>query len=851
MSFDWQTEEDGDWDDFESLPSESTEKEPPGKRRWLGWLILLGLVSGAVVVAGWSINQRVQTATKRVEEEILASYAVVDQAVARQDGDLFRSVLSGKDDDWSNAMMQMVVNGEFSNRQSLDLTTLPVSETIAPTIVVSPDLQEAEVTTAVAYAIEVGNGLTETVELEQTAVFRKGPNRWLLSPPTLSFWGDTRQIQGQFVNLFYPERDKEIAQDLLFSLDAKIGQLCAQLSDVDCPANYQVVVELATSPETFQHAGFRSSYLSLQAESDGHLILPTPTLVGLPVDQMSENALFRGYGQVVVRAILTELWGSLCCNANAQTIAVTGMLHSAVLDDALRQLGLKAWPGEAGTAVPLSEYGELYENGVPMLFAGINDWYESDVEAFEMPDKRIEILVEFLQQELELSRPEIIAGINQFFTGQTFGGWLLTEFNSNLSANELANAWQGFVYNRTSIAQEVPPVPFPEQDIQLLCQIGDEERMALYRHDIVENSTTLEQPLNRFADKMVALPNDDGLAVWENEGEESSTQMFLWVDGQKIEISWDAGENAPGPIPLHVELTNQTLILAPAQYEQMTYGLLDVFRCLDDDCQLDSLVGYPYWSPDQTHMILLSSSSYLPHEALAYGRLVLADSSGEEIRTFAFGSSPFWLDDQTFGFISDEDGSPRQLIVSGKVDEATRDYEVLLTAEALTAVLDEGSQQTIDFVAPNPAQPNKLIIVTTVVEENERNIFIYDLTTEEITFVQTIPVGSTGDYSYRFSPDGRYLLLQQFTLAENGVPLMPYNALHLIDLENGIHIEKKLISQITNPVYWISDFSQDGDWLLVSDYHMLYLRHLNTGYERLLFPGTGVCKTAVFVNKMN
>lgn len=864
MSFDWQTEDDASWDD-PSFASSDPEKKPDGKRPFYRLLIPVGLLLVAFMAAGWTINQRVQTATGQVEADILASYALVEQAVVRQDTDLLQSVLSGRDGDWSTSMTQLVEAGNLTERGGLGLTLLPVTEPVTPTIEMSADLLEAEVTTIVPYAIEIGNGLTETVQLAQKAVYRAGPNRWLLSPPEPSFWGDIRRIKGQYVNLFYPERDKEIAKDLLLSLDAKIGQLCAQLADVDCPNDYQIIVELSTNPETLGQSGFLGSSIMLMGMgAEGHVILPTPTLVGLPMDKSAENALFRGYGQVAVYSILTDLWGYPCCNANAKAIAVTGILHSAVLDDALRQLGLKAWPGGVGTAVITSDYDQLFEQDTPLLFDSFNSWFESETGYLEMPGNRIDILVDFLLNELGMARPELVSGISTFFTGQTFGSWLQTLPSIGLSAQEMENAWLSFVYNQTSVAQQAPPVPLPDQDIQLLCQMGDEERMALYRYNLAANTMVLEQPLNRDADKMVALPDDNGIAVWEaTDDEPSLLRLSLWVDGQKLDNSWYV-QYADGHKPLHADPTNEKLILAPVDYEFSYFGLLDVSSCLGGTCSIETLEGYPIWSPDGEHIILLASNTFSPPETQAYGRLILADGSFNKIRTFAFGSSPFWLDDKTFGFISDEGEGSRHTIVTGRVDEVTRDWDTLLTVEALTAVINDNRIHLIDFVAPQPQNPNKFVIVTHVADEIEgielvtsvdnasgQNVFIYDWVTEEILPIQPFVIGSVSSITYRFSPNGRFLLLQLFEISNNGAGIESRDKVYVIDLVDETVSSKVLQHIFERNIYWMTDFTQDGEWLLVSDEHVLYLIHPETGYERLIFPKTGSCKTAVWINKNN
>ncbi|MBE2223634.1 MAG: hypothetical protein IAF02_18985, partial [Anaerolineae bacterium] len=566
MSFDWRTEDEHGWDAPDLVSSSPNEQKPEGKRRWLRWLIPLGLLLVALMVVGWTINKRVRTATAQVELDVVASHALVEQAIARQDVDLFQSVLSGRDSEWTAGMMRLVAAGDLMERDGLGLIRLPVTEPITPTVEVSADLLEAEVMTVLPYAIEVGNGLTETVFLAQTAVYRRGTNRWLLASPDAAYWGDIGRIKSQYVTLSYPERDKEIALDLLLSLDAKIGQVCTQLPDIDCPDNYQVSVALSTDPDSFRQ-------LSLHAAADNaqkrHLILPTPTLAGLPLDQAGKSALLRGYGQLATTAILTDLWGYDCCKD-------TSVLYFALLRDTLRQLGLMPWPGVVGDSVSPSQYDHLFKNGLPQLFSGASFWYQMEDGTLTMPDMRADMLTAFAREELGLTAPELVISLNMMRSSQSFGEWLQDAIFNRLSARELENAWLGFVYDHSSLAQQMPPVPLPDQDIQLLCHIGSEERMAFYRYQLTDDSTQLEQSLNREVNVMVALPNDDGLAVWEAGFNNDATSMFFWVDDKRIEISWDAGGDAPGSVPMKMDPSQSKLILAPAYEGQVKYGLLDV-----------------------------------------------------------------------------------------------------------------------------------------------------------------------------------------------------------------------------------------------------------------------------------
>ncbi len=742
-------------------------------------------------------------------------------------------------------MTRLVVDGDVDrSRSGIGLMTVPVTQPVTPTIEMAADLLEAEVTTVLPYAIEIGNGLTETVQLVQTAVYRQGPNRWLLSPPDAAYWGDTRRIEGQYVNLFYPERDKDIAQALLLSLDAKIGQLCAQLPDVDCPNEYKVVVELTTDPGALARLSLIPAVTDAERR---HLILPTPTLVGLPQDQTGEQALFRGYGQLVVGAVLTDLWDYDCCEQ-------TSALYFSLLGDALRRLGLRPWPGEVGGGLPVLDYDLLLEEVLPLLFNNASFWYETaDEGVLVMPETRADILIAFAQEELGLTAKELAASLNTAMFSQTFGDWLHTMSHTNLSTKELENAWIGFVYDNSSLGQQELPAPLPEQDIELLCHIGGEERMAFYRYNLADGSTQLEQPLNREVNVMVALPDDDGLAVWEAGFNDELTSMFLWRDGRKTAVSWDATNDAPGPVPLRADPSGTKLLLAPAEDGRVNYGLLDVAGCLDSDCQLDTLEGYPTWSPDLAHMILLKTGDFRAHMARARGELVLTDGLGEEIEIIGAGASPFWLDNDRYGYVLDAGEGRRNTVLSGKVGEAGLN-DILLTVADLTRDTEDSSLRLLDFVAVHPEMPDHLIIVTMDLESDEElfewwkggqpgaTLFVYDWEAKETVLMQSFANDVALNRSYRFSPNGRFLLFGE------GAEYRP-TRLHLLDISTG---ESKLIatqSKFFDSIEWYTDFSLDGEWLLVVDNGFLQLLYPGSGYERLIIPSTDQCETAVWVNQ--
>ena len=296
MSLDWQTQEEISWDDPPPLAEEPIELEP--KRRW--WLyvvlaVLVGAATAAFVVIR-DLNRRVDNAEAEARLAVISSHTVIQQAALEQDSELFVGFLSGRDAGWSRAQEEAVREGAYLDRAGLGLHRLRETGSVNETAVVtfSPDLTSAEMTVIQTYGVDIGNGLTETVLLQQTAVYRLGPNRWLLAPPEPQFWGEMHTSDGRYLTTRYPERDAEIGRRLASDLDRKLIEICQQLPDLECPTNLQITLELTTDPG------------SLLPLSEAHIFsgrsfsLPTPTLAGLPQNERGYRALQRGYSQWLV-----------------------------------------------------------------------------------------------------------------------------------------------------------------------------------------------------------------------------------------------------------------------------------------------------------------------------------------------------------------------------------------------------------------------------------------------------------------------------------------------------------------------------------------------------------------------
>lgn len=311
-NFHWTTEDDADWADT-AVPPPPPRPKP---RRWWG-MWLLALILGAGGLLYWRAKVQVTAVTANVEADILSSQALLDQAANQNDIELFTTILSGRDASWIAAQQALFQQELLWDRSSFGLDALPSASAVV-SLTVAADLQSAEVLVERRYVVSQtdtnqpdGRGASfnlspstaqnEAVTLLLPLIFRKGESRWLLSPPSEAYWGGWQQAEGHYITLIFPERDADIALRLLPEMDAQVKKLCNFEPAADCPGGWQLLVRLETDPASLTAVADPQTLLQPAPIFE----LPTPSLLGLPVDEAGYQALAQAYaGQVVNRAIV-------------------------------------------------------------------------------------------------------------------------------------------------------------------------------------------------------------------------------------------------------------------------------------------------------------------------------------------------------------------------------------------------------------------------------------------------------------------------------------------------------------------------------------------------------------------
>ena len=862
MSFDWQTEEDYDWDEEPQLPESPSTR----RRRW-PWLALVGVlvVGTAVFLLYHQLNQRVEAATDVVATDLVASYAVLQQAAQNKDQNLFSSLLSGRDPDWSLAQEANIRSGLMFDRPGFNLEWQPgLAETAVLSQTLSPDLTAAELTTLQNYSLDIGNGLTQTVQLERVDVYRLGEDRWLLAPPEQEFWGVRRRLEGQLLSVRYPARDEQIVQRLAADLEAKLVQLC-NTPGYNCPPNAQVRLDFSSEPDSLAQATFMHA-LTLARETaqdaalseieaplwivmvgEQRLTLPTPSLVGLPRDEASYQALFRGYAQLLLTVAINDLTDWECCeNVPYYRTIVTYQLY---------ELGVEAWPlagaSALPTAVPLPNDfnlgdGALYWNA---------PFPETPTDFAQTPAPYA--VVDFLVNELHLSAREIATSLITSHE-MLFDQWLLDLIGPPWTEATLNNAFKLHI-----AAWQAEPgaadIVWPEADLLMLCQDPSRQAQALYQYDFVQEEPLLVQEMAGSDIFFTGLPDGAGLAV-AGLADDGQPETYLLFNGEsRVDVTWNNLEDLisrpPLAIPTTTDPNGRYLLWTITQgYPTKTFfALTDLQACREgDSCEAIPLGGYPIWSPNSEQLITLTVTTPWWGEGVSTGMLLLRDvPTAEAINSPGFGSSVFWRDTEQFGYLTLLQNGQQQLMLA---DGSLEQPDVVVDNATLLSLLkrrittpDSPSSLRIQFAQPLPTDPNVYVILADdwLSEEMADYLLLYNHADEQISLLAPLPpVDFTEESGVRWSPDGRILLISLASTEDTATQLA---MLELDTLTPRLSI-RRLEGQTVYPRHFYASWSPDGQWLALPE--LGYLRLWHGRDEHLLNFDNLNCTNASWVARM-
>ncbi|MCP4424488.1 MAG: hypothetical protein GY803_08360 [Chloroflexi bacterium] len=850
-NFNWQTDDDVVWDDEATAGGTAV----PPRRPWLTILFILAAIVGAGTFIYRQVNERVETAAANVESDILASHQLLQQAAAQNDVELFRTLLSGRSAAWSSMQAVLMEEGQLLGRDALGLDWLPTATENAdlPDIElnISPELDTAELHFVQEYAVEVGHEVTETALLRHTAVYRRGSERWLYSPPDDEFWGEYTTNQGAMLTLAYPSRDAAIAEKLAFDLDAKLNEMCRRLSALNCPDDLRVHLRLDNESGSLQMPD-----LETILESGLRLELPAPTLVGLPLDEAGYQALYRGYAVKLATAVIPQLVGYECCTH--------APFFHALLEYQLSQLGLRPWP------VTTDDYARVVSEGVSeyeldQIWGRYSLDYLSSLNGW-----KVYAVVDYLTQRFPKTA---VADMQRLMPRDrlhmTIWLWHLHGEEGTVSIPKdffpsFGREWRAYALQQTLAAQEPSPIPWPEQYIYLSCLDSDAASPDSFVANIQRlnpDSMTWTDILTKTTSNFVnPLPEKDGLVLqsFGFEEDEIPTTTIWRPEGEMLTMKHDqisVGQFAPDGRLMAYGLEGNAPIL------------IDVADCPEGSCRLFPLSGIPVWSPDGSDFILLPEEALPQNQFEVNGRYYFFDqeqpfpewplyrsgtapvtSRTEEMIALGYGYAPFWLNETTYGYtrqvMLSSNSSDRELVIASTADDQPR---VLLTKDELMDAVSERPSRfdlNIGIVTRHATQPNLLFILAFYYSEGAY-LFSYDVAEETLDFHFQVEMNYF--HSLGMSPDGRFLTLAG-TNAD--VEIGAANQILLFDTAN----ETVDRFSVGNSTFFapanIYDWSTDGDWLAVilDDLSLLLVAPAHD-YQRIVPYDLGGCTNVLWLNK--
>ncbi len=811
--FEWKTEEEAGWEEEIA----TTVKRPSPSFPWkpFGLFLLIAILLAAGV--RWQINRQVSAVTANVENNVRAAHLFLHRVAGQQDVDLLKSLLSGRDGAWVEAQKTLVAEGWFSNPPLLGWTAVPLTASDPLTVTLSPDLFAAEVQSEQSYQLLNLQGITETVTLRQTAVYRQGETRWLYAPPDDEFWGETAAYEGNYVTAVYPVRDEEIVIRLAQDIDALVGTICTEITT--CGYASYVQINFRTAAENL--------FVSTEQQEIpfylGAMTLPTPSLIGLPVDEVGYQALFRAYGAQVAKDLITYQVGYGCCRWR--------LLYESLLERQLHQLGLRPWP--------LTQ--PVYARLVLQPFSGGVTRLLINRPSFSALDQMyLYAYVEFLESVVA---PGVTLADMQRDLGQSRGvtAWVNQFVSTPFAHNAVDMAFFQYIIQHANVAHTRPPtIPLPGV-IQMICNVGPfNGRVSLHEYSPDTESWRelyMEETTPFWAYAQPVYSARQLAFMVEYLGEETGEIIYtLLEDGQPI-ASFVLDEGTQNFYLWGADPHGRYLLLSRWDIENgpPEFRLLDVAACRQGDCLPQPVAGLMVWSPDG-RQTLITASEDLEREDLSDSPLVwLGDATGQNKRVVGVGERPFWLDNTTYGYLQTDKAGRQEWVMAVVGEDNPRR---LFAADDLLAVIPEAERPESLFIGyplAVPNQPDRLYVEASSSSGSMPIYYFFAITLTPDGFaVQdvTLLFQSNSTSWVDLSPDGRWLVIYDSSSVEG-------TAVTLRHLETGV--EQQLpFSQIQSGLSW----SQDGKWYIRTGDGYLVFGTPDYQYQQFVFHDHGSCEQA-------
>lgn len=475
-------------------------------------IIALALLLAAIVflVGAVRLERFLDRNHDSVKQDVLSGHSLVLAAAEEGDVELFESLILDRMQTWTEAQVTLADRGLLLNRWPMALFLPDGADPVSLEADVLPNLREAEVSADYRYRVGTQGSQADSVVLRQFFSYRKQDEQWLLNPPTGAFWGPWESASGRYLTLSYPERDEQISQRLAADLEAIVGQTCNSVAELECPADLRIEVEFVADPIVFVELSDPTSRLS----GGRHMELPTPTLLGFPVDESAYRALYRAYAQRIVSRLVSE-------RADVVSMEQQSLFGIALQDIILERLGLQTSP-DAMMTRPASSDELLAQAGAVWYGAGLLEANWDDASR-----QTAHGLAEFLVNGWSDVPPiEMLRRLGQAGSLPEWIAMLKPE-TSDLS---FSDAWEGYVAQRYT---DIEPVIWPDEVILLMCDQGIIGSSSLYLYDPAQELLRIEASGREFI-RMEPLPDGAGVVLTEQSIRQPGQRTYLWEAGRVI-----------------------------------------------------------------------------------------------------------------------------------------------------------------------------------------------------------------------------------------------------------------------------------------------------------------------------
>ncbi len=432
QNFDWQTEDEDHWNDL-SLESTGRSRNSSSARPLIIALCLAITIVLGALLGFRHVDRYLTQATSTVEDDIMASHDIVMAATQESDKEILTSVLSGRDPSWTEMQLRLLDQERLFDRSAIGLSWQADDSPGNVAISLSADFNQAEVTVPQKYEVVSYRNQEQIIDLQQTVIYRRSDDRWLLSPPDMDFWGEDIRVSGRFAEMTFPERDETLGRRLAADLESALAGACNQVEGLLCSGEARLYVNFVSNPQSMIDLVEPISRL----EDGPDIFLPTPTLIGVPIDNTGYQALLRAYGERVVATYIAQSTGWKCCQHL--------LFYQALLDLQLDTLDLRPWP------IDSSQYRKLLDNDYHLS----NELWlsnENPTEIIEDPDAwLVYILVDFLVDKwavvptIEMQR--------QLMNVIDYSDWFFLTTGGN-TPTSFAEEWQVFLSSRGNLLPE-------------------------------------------------------------------------------------------------------------------------------------------------------------------------------------------------------------------------------------------------------------------------------------------------------------------------------------------------------------------------------------------------------------